>query len=240
MTTDVRIGEAPSLIVSAARAIGARLILLGTAEPDVLHRLCGADTAARVVRAADVPVMVVPRGCAHLPESALIAVDFSDVSVAAGRAALTLFPDVDVVHLVHVAPPPQPALELFASSERRHVETAEEAFNAVRDALPLSACMVVGREVARGSPARELLRVARERRVDLIVAGSHGRGAFQRLLVGSVATTLLRAARVPVLILPARAASGDPAARTQAASVPSRYVLTSRRVASVGETLTDR
>lgn len=239
IATDIRIGDAPPLIVRVAREVGARLILLGTAEHDVLHRLCGADTAARVARAADVPVMVVPRSCGQLPESALIAVDFSDVSVQAGRVALTLFRDLDAIHLVHVAPSPQPALELIPSSEGRYVECAEQAFNEVRDALPLSACTVVGREVVRGSPARELVRVARERRVDLIVAGSHGHGALQRLLVGSVATGLLRAARVPVLVLPARAHAANSSVDAHAVS-ENRFSGLHRRLDSVGETLTRR
>ncbi len=240
IATDIRIGDAPSLIVRVAREVGSRLILLGMAEHNnVVNRLCGAGTAARVARAADVPLMVVPRGCGQLPESALIAVDFSDVSVRAGRVALTLFPDLDVIHLVHVAPSPQPSLELVASSEGRFVESAEQAFNEVRDALPLSACTIVGRELVRGSPVRELLRVARERRVDLIVAGSHGDGALHRLLVGNVATGLLRAARVPVLVLPTRGRAANPTVGAYAAS-QGRFSARHDRGASVRETLTSR
>jgi nucleotide-binding universal stress UspA family protein len=76
----------------------------------------------------------------------------------------------------------------------------------VRDALSVPAYTVVTRQIVRGNPARELLRVARERGVDLIVAGSRVHRALERVLVGSVATALMRGARVPVLVLPAAAA----------------------------------
>jgi len=112
----------------------------------------------------------------------------------------------EVVHLVHVAPSPQPAIDLVATWAGRYVDRAEKAFERVRYALPLPSATLVGRHVVRGNPARELLRVARQRRVDLVVAGSHGHGPMKRMFVGSVATALLRHANLPVLILPASAA----------------------------------
>lgn len=51
-----------------------------------------------------------------------------------------------------------------------------------------------------GSPARALTRLAKEREMDLIVVGAHGRTGLQRLLVGSVAQKVVRLASVPVLV----------------------------------------
>ena len=212
---DIRMGDPVSVVIRAARDAGARLVLIGASEHGVLERVFGADTAVRVARAADVPVLVVPRTCTELPTSLLIAVDFSDESIRAGRAALALFPDPEAVHLVHVAPSPQPAIDLVATWEGQYVESAERAFEKVRFALPLPKGTVVGRHIVHGNPARELLRVARERRVDLVVAGSHGHGALKRLFVGSVATDLLREAAVPVLILPAGATVSAASERVQ-------------------------
>ncbi len=50
-----------------------------------------------------------------------------------------------------------------------------------------------------GEPLRELL--DRQSQHDLIVMGTHGRGALARTLVGSVASDLLRRAETPVLVL---------------------------------------
>lgn len=77
-------------------------------------------------------------------------------------------------------------------------------------------------------PARFRVEVIPDRRVaesivdaaerygaDLVVMGTHGRTGLQRVLLGSVAEAVLRRARVPVLVVPARASR---AAREKAAS----------------------
>lgn len=53
--------------------------------------------------------------------------------------------------------------------------------------------------VRMGPAARETIDLARERKADLIVMGTHGRSGLSRLLVGSVAESLLRHADCPVL-----------------------------------------
>jgi nucleotide-binding universal stress UspA family protein len=52
------------------------------------------------------------------------------------------------------------------------------------------------------NPARELLRLAREREVDAIVMGSHGRGGFGSMILGSVSQRVIHDASVPVIIVP--------------------------------------
>jgi nucleotide-binding universal stress UspA family protein len=51
----------------------------------------------------------------------------------------------------------------------------------------------------------EILRQAEAVHADLIVAGSHGRSGFERLLLGSVAERLLRKAPCPLMVVPRRA-----------------------------------
>jgi nucleotide-binding universal stress UspA family protein len=50
-----------------------------------------------------------------------------------------------------------------------------------------------------GEPSREIVRFARERGIDLIVMGTHGRGGMAHLLLGSVAEKVVRTAPCPVL-----------------------------------------
>jgi nucleotide-binding universal stress UspA family protein len=52
-----------------------------------------------------------------------------------------------------------------------------------------------------GRPCEEIIAVAKEHEVDLIVMAKHGRGEVQRLLVGSVADKVVRLAPCPVLTL---------------------------------------
>ncbi len=54
--------------------------------------------------------------------------------------------------------------------------------------------------VEYGTPAREIVRVAQEERVDLIVMGAQGQGVVQDLLLGNTAFDVLRLSPVPVLI----------------------------------------
>ena len=53
--------------------------------------------------------------------------------------------------------------------------------------------------VVEGSPSREIVRYAEGNGCDLVVMGTHGRGDIDRLLLGSVAEKVVRAAAVPVL-----------------------------------------
>jgi nucleotide-binding universal stress UspA family protein len=57
-------------------------------------------------------------------------------------------------------------------------------------------------EVASGKPAPEILRVARERRSDVIVMASHGSTGFRKLFFGSTTERVLRETAVPVLVTP--------------------------------------
>jgi nucleotide-binding universal stress UspA family protein len=47
-----------------------------------------------------------------------------------------------------------------------------------------------------------ILKEASELEVDMIVVGSHGRGAMYQLLVGSVSEGILHKSRLPVLVVP--------------------------------------
>ena len=53
--------------------------------------------------------------------------------------------------------------------------------------------------VLNGVPFIEIVRCAREREVDLIVLGTHGRTGLEHLLIGSVAERVVRKAPCPVL-----------------------------------------
>ena len=54
--------------------------------------------------------------------------------------------------------------------------------------------------VLKGDPAEMILNFAEEQNVDMIVVGSHGKGGFERLVIGSVSEKVVRHAKVPVLV----------------------------------------
>jgi len=53
--------------------------------------------------------------------------------------------------------------------------------------------------VAQGKPSAEIVRVAREETVDMIVLGTHGKGMLDKALFGSTAERVIRRAPCPVL-----------------------------------------
>jgi nucleotide-binding universal stress UspA family protein len=77
-------------------------------------------------------------------------------------------------------------------------------------------------EIVTGTTAMAILEVARDRHVDLIVMGTHGREGMAHLLMGSVAEKVVRSAPCPVLTvrqMPARVVQFDAAVPALAAAV---------------------
>lgn len=57
--------------------------------------------------------------------------------------------------------------------------------------------------VVAGQPYSAIVECAENEHVDLVVMSSHGRSGLSRMLIGSVTDRLLRAAKCPVLVVPA-------------------------------------
>lgn len=55
--------------------------------------------------------------------------------------------------------------------------------------------------ITHGDAAAEIVRVAKEKEVDLIVIASHGRTGIGRILFGSTAESVVRHAHCPVLVV---------------------------------------
>ncbi|HEX8493976.1 MAG TPA: universal stress protein [Pyrinomonadaceae bacterium] len=61
--------------------------------------------------------------------------------------------------------------------------------------------LAVEQVITHGDAASEIVRVAKERKVDLIVISSHGRTGLGRMLFGSTAEQVVRHAPCPVLVV---------------------------------------
>lgn len=85
------------------------------------------------------------------------------------------------------------------------IPSAEELTRAVRDALDRTVSegqlerFTVHKEVREGTPFYEIIQVAKEKDVDLIVMGTHGHSGLAHVLLGSVTEKVVRKAPCPVL-----------------------------------------
>jgi nucleotide-binding universal stress UspA family protein len=81
------------------------------------------------------------------------------------------------------------------------VREAEEYLEAVAACLKEQGLDEVTTSVWYGPPAPAIVEAAHVARADLIVMSTHGRSGVGRLLMGSVAESVLRGTRVPILLL---------------------------------------
>lgn len=88
------------------------------------------------------------------------------------------------------------------------------------DAVPVPPDVRVTRVLHAGAAGEVICWIAQQRGCDLIVMGSHGRGALAHLLVGSVAEYVLRHARSPVLTIRDRPAEERPLGEPRVLPVP--------------------
>lgn len=127
----------------------------------------------------------------------VVAVDFSKgSSLALGRLRTLPRARSIAVHLVHVVAVPTltplpVARELAGHELRKLVIHAKRRFARAR----------VTSEISNGRPADEIVRIARTRNAEVIVAGRRGVGGFPRLLLGSTAERLVRLSPIPVLLV---------------------------------------
>jgi nucleotide-binding universal stress UspA family protein len=198
---EVEYGRPSAEIADEARQRGARLIVIGLVHHGVVDRILDGDTALEVVRHSHTPVLLASPSWKSLPTQAVFAVDFSRQSMQAAREGLRLLGDKATVVLAHVRPMPT-VYDGMGMWEVEYEEAAKKALAKFAEALNASPDVHVQKMLLRGNPAAALLDIAEETRADLIVAGTQGAGFIQRLLVGSVATRLMRHSARSLLIVP--------------------------------------
>ena len=81
----------------------------------------------------------------------------------------------------------------FHNEHRQIQEIANQLRKAGLDAMAI---------LVHGATVEAILKEASDLDVDMIVVGTHGRGAMYQLLVGSVSEGVLHKSRYPVLVIP--------------------------------------
>lgn len=129
----------------------------------------------------------------------LVPKDFSQHSKMVLRYAESLARDREAkLPIVHVKEPPPyfpPANHGVEDSGRG------EENERLAKVIPSDPAIRYAHRMLAGDPADEIVRLANKKRVEMIVMATHGRTGLSRLLKGSVAKTVVRKAKCPVLTL---------------------------------------
>ena len=209
----VAYGAAHRVLDDAARQVSPDLMVVG-ARARRGSALLG-STAERVVHKATVPVLVV-RGPVEIPPRRVVApVDLSTLSADGFHCGLALVSrlagsqPVNVVALFAIG-----YLDPMAREMRERHGSVDDMTKLARNRLDglveehrPAAPLGIESKVALGPAREEILREAKQ--ADLVVMSTHGHGGFERLVLGSVASTVVREASCSVLLVPPEAAFGD-------------------------------
>lgn len=201
----VRTGSPPGVLAEIASERGSDLIVTGIARYDSVGDYVLGNTIAHVVRSVAAPVLAVRRRTVGPYRRVLVATDFSDGSRAALLAASRLFPaaDVTVVHAWHV-----PFGGWLTSDDvKQHVGLeARKGLEEFLDHpdLPASLRIRVEPRTGEGDVGSVVARLLRERDIELLAVGTHGRSGFAHATIGSQAEALLKSADADVLLVRGR------------------------------------
>ena len=199
----------PDGILEYAKKEACDLIVVGTHGRRAVGRMLLGSVSHELIRNSSVPVMVVkavkdPANHVQNYNRILIPIDFSDMSMKAleygVRFANFLQADIHLVHVVDV-----PAIGDLSNLYPLPESVVSNAADWNVD-LTLSKAIegkyVVGKlNVATlcGDPADEVLKYAKDKNCGFIVMGTHGRKGFERVLLGSVTSSVASKSEIPVI-----------------------------------------
>ena len=109
------------------------------------------------------------------------------------------------LHIVHVLMEPVQALDVTAALPYPDLEVRQEWEEAAKGKLAREVKAAEKRGVAAtsevrwGRPSDTIVDAAGKHKASLVVLGTHGRSALEKLLIGSTADRVLRLCPVPVL-----------------------------------------
>lgn len=132
----------------------------------------------------------------------LIAVDVSAVAAHAAQVGIELARSLNAeLAFVHVVDPMFGSETAIPATELIELQEQEAKALLAKFGMQAGVEPPAVQFVRLGTPATEVVQVAKEWHADMIVMGTHGRGPVAQLLLGSVAQGVLRHAPCPVVVV---------------------------------------
>jgi nucleotide-binding universal stress UspA family protein len=202
--------DAVAGILEESSRVDADLITMGTHGRTGLSRLVLRSVAERVIRDSPRPVLTAQRKLEVSRQrpfrSILCPVDLAKSHLASfGYATALARADEAEVHLLHVVPNENLMLrrDIYGkAAEEDNVVEAERVARETLEEIGRTQLRDVRHEIhvhVSGNPAKTILEVERDLRVDLLVMVTEGISGLIHLIVGSVTETVIREGHCPVL-----------------------------------------
>jgi universal stress protein A len=201
---DVRVGDKADQILACAGTHETALIVLGPAtnREGILARIFSPSLPTALMRGASCPLLVVryspPTGrilaATDLGDPARPVLRAAQAEVARGGGQVTALHCVAPVPVMPVMDVPEP----MPISTNELIDGARTELETVATELALENTEL---RVEMGPPGETILQLARDVAADLIIVGTHGRSGPARVLLGSVAETILRDAPCNVMVV---------------------------------------
>jgi nucleotide-binding universal stress UspA family protein len=208
-------GRPADAILDHAERIGAGLIVVGSRGLGPVKRLLVGSVSESIVHHAKCPVLVVRGGAKSWPPvRVVVGEDLSEDAHSAAKLGVTLGKlmkaETLLVHTYEGMPPhpetlPQDDRELYEAMVEKHVRQVEPALEERAAELEDAYDVRPQVRVVPGESALVLSEIAEEGDgPSLLVVGSRGLGTSERIVLGSVSSKVLMAARGSVLVCPRR------------------------------------
>lgn len=199
----LREGGAAEEIAALAEEIEAGLIAVGSRGRGRIRRLLMGSVSDAVVRHGHYPVVVVRWKPVVFPAKILLATDGSEEATLAAQIVADLGERTgSELHVVHVGEIPfthYPDRYGYRALYEPHEREAQDLLEAQIEKMKGAGATVAQAHLRLGRADEEIVILAEELGVDLIVMGSRGLGRVSRALIGSVSESAVRTAHCPVL-----------------------------------------
>jgi len=187
-------------IVDTALSENCDLIILGRKkELGLMGRLLGVNIA-RTIGHSPIDIFVIPEGSNLSFNKILVPIDgsvYSEIALKkACKIAQTFSSELFILSVVDI--PVEISTEYPDLRERVYSKAKNILEGAQKFAENL--CKKVETDIREGDPAEEILSFIKEKGIETVVIGSHGKTGMKRLLMGSVAEKVLTFASIPVLV----------------------------------------
>jgi nucleotide-binding universal stress UspA family protein len=200
------VGSPATEILALAGGVKAQVLVIGALEGGSLHHMLLGSTAEEVIRKASCPVLLARSATTFPPERVEIPVDLSPISAHALRQGLDFLAGAGGIpprtEVLFALSPIEVEGSIQFTSEQLKRMAAKELDRFLAMSPPTS--VPVRSRVTTDHPRSAILAALEERQVDLAIIGTHGRSGFKRLILGSIASEIVRHARCNVLIVPPR------------------------------------